>query len=118
MEKWIEDLVGIPYVDYGNTPEEGFHCCGLVRYVLNRAFKTELPSDPLLWRKLFRDLPWPCPLQNYDVVLMKGPNEAHIGAVIGTDEVLHAWKPAGGVILMRLERLAPLIEAAGRFKAQ
>jgi cell wall-associated NlpC family hydrolase len=115
MEKWIEDLIGVPYVEYGNTPEEGFHCSGLVRYVLNRAYKINLPTDPLAWRKQFQDVPWPGPLQDYDVVLMKGEFDSHIGVVVGGD-VLHSWKPAGGVNLIRLEWLAPVIEEVGRFK--
>ncbi len=117
MEKWIEDLVGIPYVDYGNTPEEGFHCSGLVRYVLNRVYKIDLPTDPLLWRKMFEDVPWPGPLREYDVVLMRGDDfDSHIGVVIGDSDVLHSWKPAGGVTLMRLERLP--IDEVGRWKSK
>ena len=116
MEKWLEDLVGVPYVEYGNTPEEGFHCAGLVRYVLNRVYKINLATDPLLWRRMFMDVAWPGPLQEYDVPLFKDGIDSHIGVVIGTTDVLHSWEPAGGVILTRLERLAPSIEEVGRWK--
>ncbi len=116
MEQWIEHLIGVPYVEYGNSPEEGFHCAGLVRYVLNRALKINLPTDPLAWRKSFADVPWPGPLQDYDVVLMSDEMETHIGVVIGTGDVLHCWKPSGGVTLVRLERLP--VEEVGRFKAK
>jgi hypothetical protein len=57
-------------------------------------------------------------LREYDVVLIKAEGDSHVGIVIGAgaEDVLHSWRPAGGVNLMRLERLYPVIEAAGRLK--
>jgi cell wall-associated NlpC family hydrolase len=117
MERWIEDLIGVPYAEYGNTPEEGFHCAGLCRYVLQRKYGVDLPTDPLKWRTLIRTIDWPQePLDDYDIVLMRGPTDSHIGLALGGKDVLHSWQPAGGVVLMRLERLAPIIEEVGRLK--
>lgn len=118
MEPWIEELIGVPYAEYGNTPEEGFHCAGLCRYVLNRRFGEDLPVDPLKWRTLIRTLRWPGePLRDYDIALMRGPNDSHIGLVLNNGrDLLHSWGPAGGVVLMRFERVAPLVQEVGRLR--
>lgn len=117
IEPWIENLIGVRYVEYGNSPEEGFHCAGLCRYAIQKRFGVALPTDPLEWRTRLRYLPWPCRLTDWDIVLMGIDGEEHIGlAMNGGMDILHSWRAAGGVVLVRLERMAPVIQSAARLK--
>jgi len=116
MEPWLEELIGVPYVDFGNSPSEGFHCTGLVRFILKTRFDADLPDDPIKWRESFIDLGWPTQLRDYDMPALRNEdNEPHVGLVFG-DSMLHAWRPAGGVVLQRIESIESRIDTVFRLK--
>ena len=43
MEAWVENYIGIPYLEHGRT-HDGCDCWGLVRLVLAEVFLHEVPS--------------------------------------------------------------------------
>lgn len=117
MDSLIENLIGVPYVDYGNSPAEGFHCTGLIRYLAKEKMGKVLPEDPMKWKSMFFDLGWPVPLRDSDVLIMRNEDdEPHVGWIVGTEDCLHAWRPAGGVVLQRVKILEKVITSVARFR--
>jgi hypothetical protein len=96
-------LVGIPYRYGGNTPDSGFDCSGLVRYVVARAAGVNLPRTTAdmsgVGTPLERD-----DLASGDLIFFNttGRAHSHVGIYVGQGKFVHAPNTGGTV---RLESL-------------
>lgn len=96
-------LVGIPYRYGGNTPDSGFDCSGLVRYVVARAAGVNLPRTTAdmsgVGTVLDRD-----ELASGDLIFFNttGRAHSHVGIYVGQGKFVHAPNTGGTV---RLESL-------------
>ncbi|WP_353192011.1 C40 family peptidase [Pandoraea pnomenusa] len=96
-------LVGIPYRYGGNTPDSGFDCSGLVRYVVARAAGVNLPRTTAdmsgVGTVLERD-----DLASGDLIFFNttGRAHSHVGIYVGQGKFVHAPNSGGTV---RLESL-------------
>lgn len=94
-------LVGTPYSYSGNTPDSGFDCSGLVRYVVERSLGLRLPRTvkqiALKSRPLIRGGWAPGDLIFFATVL--GEPYSHVGVYIGHGRFVHAPALGGKVRL-------------------
>lgn len=96
-------LVGIPYRYGGNTPDSGFDCSGLVRYVVLRAAGVNLPRTTAdmsgVGTSFDRDQ-----LASGDLIFFNttGRAHSHVGIYVGQGKFVHAPNTGGTV---RLESL-------------
>ena len=96
-------LVGIPYRYGGNTPDSGFDCSGLVRYVVARAAGVNLPRTTAdmssVGTPLARD-----DLASGDLIFFNttGRAHSHVGIYVGQGQFVHAPNTGG---MVRLESL-------------
>jgi len=108
-------LVGTPYRYGGNTPDSGFDCSGLVRYVM-AALKVELPRTAAQQARIGDEVSTdPSSLRPGDLLTFgrKGRSGvSHIGIYVGQGRYIHASSVAGRVIESDLNRTgSPLIKA-------
>ena len=117
----MTELVGIPYTDGGLTPDQGFDCYGLVRWVLMAGLGRELPEKPppaIRWPdyvEIFR--PRPPALQQFDVLMFAEilPGLVnHIGVMVSAADFLHAGSKFGGVVCEPINRYLDKVVAVGR----
>lgn len=93
-------LVGIPYRYGGNTPDSGFDCSGLVRYVVARAAGVNLPRTTAdmsgVGTVLERD-----ELASGDLIFFNttGRAHSHVGIYVGQGKFVHAPNSGGTVRL-------------------
>jgi cell wall-associated NlpC family hydrolase len=98
--------VGKRYRLGGTSPERGFDCSGLVKYVLE-AFKVELPRTSREQSHVGAALPRdPTKLRPGDLLLFGRPADgiSHIGIYVGNGHFVHASSAAGRVIESPLDR--------------
>jgi cell wall-associated NlpC family hydrolase len=88
-------LVGTPYRYGGNTPDAGFDCSGLVRYVVSRAANVNLPrtTEAMGTRGSSLDR---SEVASGDLVFFNttGRANSHVGIYVGQNRFVHA--PASG----------------------
>jgi cell wall-associated NlpC family hydrolase len=104
--------IGHRYVLGGQTPERGFDCSGLVRYVM-AALSIDLPRTANQQARVGRDIPRDTSrLRPGDLLTFgKGKRVTHIGIYVGNGRMVHASSKAGRVIETNLLRSAhPLIK--------
>lgn len=96
--------LGVPYVYGGSTPEEGFDCSGLVRYVYERATGLKLPRTTYGLVKVGR-LIEPEELQPGDLVFYNTLSRAysHVGIYLGERRFIHAPSSSGVVRIESME---------------
>jgi len=98
-------LVGTPYRHGGNTPDGGFDCSGLIRYVYKTGAGVTAPRTV----SMLADWGQPVPansLQTGDLVVFTlGGVASHAGIYVGEGRFVHAPSTGGEV---RLDRLASL----------
>lgn len=92
-------LIGTPYKYGGNTPETGFDCSGLVRYVLGLSSTITLPRTSA---EMFRMGGKEVGLDNLipgDLIFFKVKSKAinHVAVYIGENRFVHAPSTGGFV---------------------
>jgi len=90
--------LGVKYRTGASSPEKGFDCSGLVKYVMDR-FNIELPrtsrEQALVGKQLSRDI---SALKPGDLLTFgKGKRISHVGIYIGNGKYVHANTPGGHV---------------------
>ena len=104
--------IGYRYVTGGQTPDRGFDCSGLVKYVM-AALAVELPRTANQQAQAGFDVPRDTSrLRPGDLLTFgKGQRVTHIGIYVGEGRMVHASSKAGRVIETNLLRSAhPLIK--------
>ncbi|MGO4302470.1 C40 family peptidase [Cupriavidus sp. RAF12] len=93
-------LVGTPYRYGGNTPDSGFDCSGLVRYVVQRAANVNLPrtTEQMGQRGNALDR---SDVASGDLVFFNttGRANSHVGIYVGQNRFVHAPATGGTVRL-------------------
>ncbi|TDF63699.1 C40 family peptidase [Cupriavidus sp. L7L] len=93
-------LVGTPYRYGGNTPDAGFDCSGLVRYVVSRAASVDLPrtTEAMGTRGTTLDR---SEVASGDLVFFNttGRANSHVGIYVGQNRFVHAPSSGGTVRL-------------------
>lgn len=93
-------LVGTPYRYGGNTPDAGFDCSGLVRYVVARAANVNLPrtTEAMGTRGSSLDR---SEVASGDLVFFNttGRANSHVGIYVGQNRFVHAPSSGGTVRL-------------------
>ncbi|WP_042886251.1 C40 family peptidase [Cupriavidus necator] len=93
-------LVGTPYRYGGNTPDAGFDCSGLVRYVVSRAANLNLPrtTEAMGTRGSALDR---SEVASGDLVFFNttGRANSHVGIYVGQNRFVHAPSSGGTVRL-------------------
>jgi cell wall-associated NlpC family hydrolase len=106
--------VGKRYRLGGTSPEGGFDCSGLVKYVLS-AFRVSVPRTSLEQARAGRPLPrGQAQLRPGDLLLFGRPRDgvSHVGIYVGNGRFIHASSAAGRVIESPLDRPpSPLIKS-------
>jgi cell wall-associated NlpC family hydrolase len=107
--------VGTRYVFGGTSPNGGFDCSGLIRYVMG-ALKVELPRTAAQQARIGDEVsPDPTRLRPGDLLTFgrRGSRGvSHIGIYVGQGRYVHASSVAGRVIESDLSRTgSPLIKA-------
>ena len=105
--------VGKKYRTGGTTPERGFDCSGLVKYILE-ALKVEVPRTSREQSRVGAAIPRDTTqLRPGDLLLFGKPKSgvSHVGIYIGQGRYVHASSVAGRVIESPLDRApSPLIK--------
>lgn len=98
-------LLGKNYRYGGNTPETGFDCSGLVRWVLGDAVDTELPRSSLAMSRMSAPDVRKEELIPGDLVFFRtrGRVVSHVGIYIGDGRFVHAATRAAKVRIDRLD---------------
>lgn len=96
-------LVGTPYRHGGNTPDSGFDCSGLIRYVYKTSAGVTAPRTVSLLADWGQPIPADA-LQTGDLVVFTlGGVASHAGIYVGEGRFVHAPSTGGEV---RLDWLA------------
>ncbi len=98
-------LVGTPYHWGGNTPETGFDCSGLVRYVYNSTLGLALPRTSRAMGRIDAPRVTRDALDAGDLVFFHGRSSriSHVGIYVGKGRFVHAPNSGGKVRLDRLD---------------
>jgi hypothetical protein len=93
-------LVGIPYRWGGNTPDSGFDCSGLVKYVMTRAASVDLPRTTAEMSERGQSIE-PDEIAAGDLVFFNttGRPHSHVGIYVGNLRFVNAPSTGGTVRL-------------------
>ena len=115
---FMQALIGVRYKEGGMSPEEGFDCYNLVRFVIREGLGIVLPENTIGWRhygeviegrpdRINRyDLLFFCPLIP-DVV-------THVGVANDHKDFTHADHRFMAVVCEPISKYADMIKAVGR----
>lgn len=96
-------LVGTPYRYGGNTPEGGFDCSGLVRYVFSEATGLALPRQSQAMAGLKAPKIRRARLRPGDLVFFGKRSVDHVGIYVGEGRFVHAPNSGGTVRMDHLD---------------
>lgn len=98
-------LVGTPYHWGGNTPESGFDCSGLVRYVYSTTLDIALPRTSHAMSEIDSPRIKLGQLDAGDLVFFHGGGSriSHVGIYVGKGRFVHAPNSGGKVRMDRLD---------------
>ncbi|MDN5924570.1 MAG: C40 family peptidase [Xanthomonadales bacterium] len=98
-------LVGTPYHWGGNTPESGFDCSGLVRYVYRSSAHITLPRTTRAMSQIDAPKVQRNALAAGDLVFFHTDRHgvSHVGIYVGKGRFVHAPSSGGEVRLDRLD---------------
>ncbi|MDN7671726.1 C40 family peptidase [Burkholderia oklahomensis] len=93
-------LVGVPYRWGGNTPDSGFDCSGLVRYVVDRAASVNLPRTTADMSSIGESID-PDGIAPGDLIFFNtsGRPHSHVGIYVGKLRFVNAPSTGGTVRL-------------------
>lgn len=93
-------LVGVPYRWGGNTPDSGFDCSGLVRYVVDRAASVNLPRTTADMSSIGESIE-PDGIAPGDLIFFNtsGRPHSHVGIYVGKLRFVNAPSTGGTVRL-------------------
>lgn len=96
-------MIGIRYSFGGRTPDTGFDCSGLVRYVFNRVTGRALPHTSYEMARLGTSVR-PGELQPGDLVFYntRGRRYSHVGIYVGEGRFIHAPSRGGRVHIVNM----------------
>lgn len=97
--------LGTRYVFGGTTPEKGFDCSGLIRYI-TAALQVDVPRTAAQQARAGQAVATdPTRLRPGDLLTFgNGRSVSHIGIYIGDGKFIHASTKAGKVVESRLDR--------------
>jgi cell wall-associated NlpC family hydrolase len=106
--------VGVRYKRGGTSPEKGFDCSGLIKYIMD-AFHAEVPRTARQQAgaglALSRDTSGLLPGDVLTFAKTKKSAVSHVGIYIGDGKYIHASTKAGRVIESKIDRpYSPLIK--------
>jgi cell wall-associated NlpC family hydrolase len=98
-------LIGVPYKNGGDRPEDGFDCSGLVRYAVERSWGVRLPRSSRQISEVTQVID-SSELRPGDLVFYNTLNQAfsHVGVFIGEGRFIHA-PTSGGQVRVESMRL-------------
>ena len=100
-----DQYVGVPYVWGGNTPQSGFDCSGLTKYVFAHQ-GIALPRTSREQAHAGRGVPIDfATMLPGDIMLFAEPGEAisHVAIFVGSGRIIHASSAMGGVRYLDLD---------------
>ena len=105
--------IGKRYRTGGTSPDRGFDCSGLVKYVLG-ALQVRVPRTSIEQARMGAAIPRdPTQLRPGDLLMFGRPGDgvSHVGIYTGNGRFIHASSVAGRVIESRLDRTpSPVIK--------
>jgi cell wall-associated NlpC family hydrolase len=106
--------VGVRYKRGGTSPEKGFDCSGLIKYIME-AFHADVPRTARQQAgaglALSRDTSGLLPGDVLTFAKTKKSDVSHVGIYIGEGKYIHASTKAGRVIESKIDRpYSPLIK--------
>ncbi|MFO0521425.1 MAG: C40 family peptidase [bacterium] len=96
-------LIGIRYTFGGRTPDTGFDCSGLVRYVFNHVTGRSLPHNSFEMARMGTRVEQ-AELQPGDLVFFntRGQRFSHVGIYVGDGRFIHAPSRGGRVHIVNM----------------
>lgn len=117
---FMQQLVGLPYKDGGFSPEEGFDCYGLVRWIIREGTGICLPESTIGWRRYGEIIEeWPQTIRRYDLLFfcpMIPDVVTHVGVANDHRDFTHADHRFMAVVCEPISKYADVIRAIGRIK--
>ena len=117
---FMQQLVGRLYKDGGSSPDEGFDCYGLVRWVVREGLGIILPETTIGWRRYGEIIEGrPKEIRRYDLLFFCPtiPDVVtHVGIASDGSNFIHADRRFMAVVCEPVSKYLDHIKATGRIK--